>query len=70
VGPEEFRRALITVLVAGSIIIGIGATAVVLTLRGFGKKAGSTKHVLLIVGMIAFIFLCCLGLFLLSYFER
>ena len=68
-GPEEFQRALITVLVVGTIVIAIGATAVVLMLRGFGKKPGGTSHAVIIAGLIGFIFLCCAALFALAYYE-
>jgi uncharacterized membrane protein len=61
-------RALIIVLVVGTLIMGIGATALFFIFRAYGSgKAGSTKHTALIVALIAFIFLCCLGLFVLSY---
>lgn len=68
-GPEEFQRALITVLVVGSIVIAIGTTAVVLMLRSFGGKPG-TRHVAIVVGLIGFILLCCVALFALSYLEN
>jgi hypothetical protein len=68
VGPEEFQRALITVLGVGFAIIAVGATAVFLFLRALGQKGGG-KHVFIAVGLIGFIFLCCLGLFALSYLE-
>jgi energy-converting hydrogenase Eha subunit A len=70
VGPEEFQRALITVLIVGTVVIAIGATAVVLMLRGFGKKPGSASHAAIVAGLIGFIFLCCAALFALSYFDR
>lgn len=66
-GPEEFQRALITVLVVGSIVMGVGATAVFFILRGFGKGPGSTKHIAIAVGLFVFILLCCLALFAVAY---
>jgi energy-converting hydrogenase Eha subunit A len=69
VGPEEFQRALITVLVVGTIVMAVGTTAVVLMLRGFEKKAGSTRHIAVVAGLLGFILLCCGALFALSYLE-
>jgi hypothetical protein len=69
VGPEEFQRALITILVGGSIAIAVGTTGVILMLRGFGKKPGGTMHIAIAVGLIAFILICCGILFFLSYRE-
>jgi energy-converting hydrogenase Eha subunit A len=69
VGPEEFQRALITVVVVGTIVIAIGATAIVLMMRSFGKKPGGTSHILIVAGLLGFILLCCAALFALSYFE-
>jgi xanthine/uracil permease len=70
VGPEEFQRALITVLVVGTIVIVIGTTAVVLMLRSFGKKPDGARHVAIVVGLIGFILLCCAVLFALAYLEN
>jgi hypothetical protein len=64
----EFQRALIVVLIAGSIVIAIGAAAVYFVLRGFGDaKAGGKRHVLLIVALVGFVLACCVGLFFVSY---
>jgi multisubunit Na+/H+ antiporter MnhC subunit len=71
VSAEEFQRALITVLIVGSIVIAIGATAVFLMLRGFGAKtAGSPRHVAVVASLIGFILLCCAALFALSYLAE
>jgi hypothetical protein len=61
-------RALIVVLVVGTLIMGIGATTLFVIFRAYGSgKAGTAKHTALIAGLIGFIFLCCLGLFVLAY---
>ena len=63
----EFQRALIVVLIVGSIIMGIGAAALFFIFRGFGgKKAGSSSHIGLVAGLVAFILVCCLLLFALA----
>jgi hypothetical protein len=64
----QSQRALIVVLVVGSIVVAIGTLTLYVIFRRFGeKKAGGTSHNVLIAVLIAFIFLCCLGLFALSY---
>jgi len=65
----QFQRALIVVLIAGSVIMAIGATTLFVIFRKFGEaNAGGQSHTTLIAALIAFIFLCCAGLFALSYF--
>ncbi|HEX8411019.1 MAG TPA: hypothetical protein VF883_19305 [Thermoanaerobaculia bacterium] len=61
----EFQRALLVVLVAGTVVVGIGATVLFLAFRGAQK--GRSMHMGLIGGLVAFVFLCCLALFALSY---
>ena len=62
------HRALIIVLAAGTLIMGIGATTLFVIFRAYGSaKAGGTKQNVLIAGLIGFIFVCCLALLLLSY---
>ncbi len=64
----EFQRALIIVLIAGSVIMGAGAVTLFFIFRAFGeKKAGSSSHMGLIVALVAFVFVCCLLLFALAY---
>ncbi len=64
----QSQRALILVLVVGSVIMAIGTLTLFVIFRTFGeKKAGGTSHQTLIAVLIGFIFLCCLGLFALSY---
>jgi hypothetical protein len=64
----QSQRALILVLIGGSTIVGIGTLTLFVIFRAYGeKKAGATSHNVLIAVLIAFIFLCCLGLFALSY---
>jgi hypothetical protein len=67
----EFQRALIIVLVAGSLIGGAGALALFLIFRRFeGAGAGGTTHIALMVALIAFVLVSCLALFALSYSAR
>jgi hypothetical protein len=64
----EFQRALIIVLVGGTLVMGIGTVTLIFVFRQFGeKKAGSSSHFALIFALIAFIFAICGGLLLLSY---
>lgn len=63
----EFQKALIIVLIAGSVIFGIGTLALVLVFRGFGKAPGSSTHFGLMAGLVSFIFAICIGLLILSY---
>jgi hypothetical protein len=65
--PQSLR-ALIIVLVAGSIVMAIGTITLVVIFRRFGEaKAGGASHKTLIAALVAFVFLCCLGLLALSY---
>jgi hypothetical protein len=67
VDPES-QRALIIVLIVGSIIGGIGTVTLVVIFRQFGeKRAGSSSHIGLMAALIAFVFAVCGALFLLSY---
>lgn len=61
----EFQRALIVVLGVGSLIAGIGTVLLFFAFRAFGgAKAGRAPHIALIAGLVAFVFACCLLLFL------
>lgn len=65
----DSQRALILVMVAGSIVMAIGTVTLVIIFRRFGEaKAGERSHNALIAALIAFVLLCCAGLFMLSYF--
>lgn len=64
----EFRRALIIVLIVGSIIGAIGYVVLYFIFRAFGNKgAGNSSHIGLMAGLLAFVFAVCLALFALSY---
>jgi hypothetical protein len=64
----EFQKALIVVLVVGSIIAAIGTVTLVFVFRQFGgKQAGSSSHLGLMAALLIFIFVVCGALFLLSY---
>jgi hypothetical protein len=60
----EFQRALFTVLIAGTTVVGIGTVVLFLAFRAFG---GGKPKLGLMAGLVAFVFLCCALLFALSY---
>jgi hypothetical protein len=67
----QSQRTLIVVLVVGSIIMAIGTVALFVVFRRFGEaNAGGTSHKALIAALLAFIFLCCLGLLAVAYSDR
>lgn len=64
----EFQRALIIVALVGTVIFAVGATVLYIVFRGFGREgAGKQKHITLMISLVAFIFVACLGLFLYSF---
>ena len=64
----EFQRALIIVLIVGSLIAGIGTLLLFLAFRAFGgATAGRMPQNAILGGLVAFVFMCCLALFALSY---
>ncbi|MDQ3282265.1 MAG: hypothetical protein M3Q69_12725 [Acidobacteriota bacterium] len=64
----EFQRALGSVLLIGTIIGAIATTTLIVIFRQFGgRKAGTSQHIALIFGLIAFLVLCCILLLVLSY---
>jgi len=67
----QYQRALILVLIIGSIVVAIGTLILFFIFRAYGEaKAGGTSHNTLIAALIVFIFLCCLGLLRLSYLGQ
>ena len=67
----QSQRALILVLLGGSIVIAIGTVTLFIVFRKFGEaNAGGRSHKTLIAALLAFIFLCCLGLLALAYSDR
>ena len=62
------QRALILVLVIGTIVMAIATTTLVIIFRAYGgAKAGGTKQNVFIAALLTFVFLCCAALFALSY---
>jgi hypothetical protein len=56
------------VLVAGSLVTGVGTFVLFLVFRRFGTEtAGGAAHGGLIAALVGFVFLCCLALLVLSY---
>jgi hypothetical protein len=67
----EFLRPLFVVLIVGSLVTAIATVALFFAFRAFGgTEAGKSSHFGLIFGLIGFVFLCCLGLLVLSYSGR
>lgn len=55
-------------MIAGSIVMAIGTVTLAIVFRAYGgTKAGGPSHRKLVAALVSFIFLCCLGLFALSY---
>lgn len=68
---SQSLRPLILVVIVGSMIIAVGTAVLFVVFRKFGEpKAGGTSHKTLIAALLAFIFLCCLGLLTLAYSDR
>jgi uncharacterized membrane protein YidH (DUF202 family) len=64
----EFQRALIVVLIGGSIIGAIGTIGLVVVFRQFDeKRAGSSSHFGLMAALVLFVFAVCGALLFLSY---
>jgi hypothetical protein len=61
----EFQRALLIVLGAGFVIMGVGTAVLLLAFRT--AKGGKPMHAGLIGGLVVFVFLCCAILFVLAY---
>ena len=64
----DFQRAITIVLVAGTLFIAAAAVTLYIIFRRFGSKgAAGQSHMALMAGLVAFVFLACVLLFLLSY---
>jgi predicted cobalt transporter CbtA len=61
----EFQRALTIVLIAGTVVMGIGTVVLFLAFRAAQKER--SMHMGLIAGLVGFVFVCCAILFALSY---
>jgi hypothetical protein len=67
----ESQRALILVLIGGSIVVAVATAILLFVFRAYGgAKAGSASHGRLVAALVAFIFACCVGLYVLSYSGR
>jgi hypothetical protein len=63
----EFRHMVIVILIAGLAVVGAAVLALFFAFRAFGTtKAGNPAHFALILGLVAFILLCCVVLLRLS----
>lgn len=64
----EFQRALITVVIVGSIIAIVGTAVLYFAFRAFGgPKPGGQRHVGLIIALLGFIALCSFALFYVAW---
>ena len=61
----EFQKALIVVLIAGSVIFGTATLVLFLAFRA--AKGNRSMNLNLIGALVMFVFVCCLVLFALSY---
>lgn len=60
----EFQRALVTVVIVGSLIAVVGTLVLYFAFRAFGgPKPGGQRHAGLIAALLAFVFLCSAALF-------
>jgi hypothetical protein len=61
-------QTLLIVSSVGTAIAVLSTAALYFIFRAFGEKgAGGKRHIGLIAGLVAFIFICCFALFALSY---
>ena len=63
---EQFQRALIMVLVGGGAVFAIAAAVLYLAFRSVGRQ----RYFVLIGALVAFLFIACVVLFVLSYSAR
>ena len=64
----DFQRTITSVLLIGGIMGAVATITLIVIFRQFGgRKAASSQHIGLIFGLIAFLVLCCVILFALSY---
>jgi hypothetical protein len=64
VDDPEFQRALTVVLGVGAIMMGIATIVLAVVFRSFGS---SKPRVGLMAGLVIFLLVCCVLLFVLSY---
>jgi multisubunit Na+/H+ antiporter MnhB subunit len=58
---------LVSVLVGGGAVVLIATAVLYLVFRKFsGKQAGSQRHFAIMAALVAFLFLCCFVLYVLS----
>ncbi|GEM_PF-2343497 len=62
----DFQTAVIRVLIAGTLIMGIGFTGLWFVFRAFDSKNSERKPVLLICALLLFIMTCCVLLYIVS----
>jgi hypothetical protein len=60
---DQFQKALIVVLIGGSVAVAIGTSLLYLAFRSVGR----TRYFLLMGALLAFLFVCCFVLFTISF---
>ncbi|HUP47212.1 MAG TPA: hypothetical protein VNA04_00330 [Thermoanaerobaculia bacterium] len=64
---HDFLRAVIVTVVAGTLIVGAGATLLFFVFRAIAEdRKGERKYAGLSLALFAFIFICCAVFFSLS----
>ena len=61
----DLQRILMVVMI-GLAIAAISGTLLFLAFRSFGEERGERKPLLLAAAALAFILICCIGLFIVS----
>lgn len=59
-------QRIVIVVVIGLVIAAVSATLLFLSFRAFGEERGARKPILLAAAALAFILICCIGLFIVS----
>lgn len=67
----DFQHTIITVVMAGLVIFGIGGTLLFFSFRAFGAaRRGDIKHIVLLAAALAFILIVCVALLAWSTMQR
>ncbi|HSP15578.1 MAG TPA: hypothetical protein VLV78_12570 [Thermoanaerobaculia bacterium] len=67
----DFQRTIIIATIVAVVIIGTGATLLVMAFRSFATaKRGDVKHIVLLVAAIGFMLVCSVGLLVWSMISR
>lgn len=65
---QDFLRIIVPVVVIGTLIAAAGLALLFLLFRTLGNpQAGKRRQLTLMLSLIAFIFVCCMALFVASF---